>query len=249
MPPLIIHIHRPEQKEPAPREETTAHAASVSFNVPSHPAASSEQPHPLLPLGESFSHLGRADYAGTSVSVTNIGPTNLDVVASFMSEDDLRNFVAAEPGVGAGPLTSAIIQAETRIHEAEGDRAEAQNQIDAAERVLRRTQSTCRDTRKSLALGATGAGVGGLLALVGSVGGGGDLALRMAGASFAGSAAAFLYVGGRLIRASTQQRTANQALTDGQSTRAAARDEEASQRENLSVLMNRLRGVDVPNGS
>lgn len=245
-PPLIVHIHRPGQQEeaPAPSEEMAAHESTVSFHVfPSNHAASPEQRQPLLSLGEWFP-LGHTDYEGTSRSVTDIGQGNLDVVASFMSEADLRNFAAA--GFGAGPLTLRVIETLGQIDDAQSERSAAQDQIAAAERNLGRFLSTCRGDRASWLVAATLVASGSLVLLVASGGSGEVPALTLGGTCFTGSGVAFLYVGTRLIRAACQQRRAGQALTDGQHALTAARNVEASARENLSALMNRLQGVDMP---
>lgn len=194
---------------------------------------------------------GSPDYRGMSLSVSDLGGVNLDLVASFLPQVEFKDLATAVPAFNSARLMSGVVEAQTRIDIAEHQQLAAHDQVTDAEDDLRDLgeRSLCRETRPAMALSAVGIGVGGGFVGLAVHASGGTGAMVLGGV--------FLGVGGvsglcgalGCVRWAYQRRCAHQALSTGQHALAAARDEEALVREEiLPKRIARLRNADLELG-
>lgn len=190
---------------------------------------------------------GSPDYRSES-RFSHLGPNNLDVVASFLPQAELKNVAAAEPALGSAPLVSGVLQAQTRIDIAGEQQIAASDQLGrAADQLLDLgEQSPCRVARPALVLGGAGIGVGSGFTVL-AVGSGGGAAAMVLGCTFLALGTTSLLGGAiHFIRDAYDRRCANHALSAAQNALATALDEEAQVREEvLPPRVELLRSVDL----
>lgn len=248
---LSSSLTQPLARASTPVSETVADQSGLSA------ATSEERPlelkRPELQPSQIRPEWGSTDYVGTSRSIGDLGRSNLDVVASFIPEHELRDVATREPAFQVAPLLSGVFQARMNIDVAEASHASASAQIARAQTEVGETRQHLPRAMGCMELSAVAAGVGSAASMLAQVGA--ATGILSSGTAYVVSTVGSVVVGAGCLpflarglscaRNAYARRLANQELVAGnQALTAAQTDLESARAEHLTNER-RLRGVDL----